>query len=152
MFCCGLIATAAMAGGLACSSEAPPRSSAASASPTSSAAFAIEEVTIDGIQAAIRSGQTTCKAVVQAYVDRARAYNGACTSLVTADGADIPTATGAVRAGAPLAFPTKTTKASAVFPDLDQYRGKPLDSDGWSGQSSIDHTSDSRQRDTVLDG
>src|SRR5262245_45294243 len=127
MFCCGLIATAAMAGGVACSSEAPPRSSAASASPTSSAAFAIEEATIDGIQAAIRSGQTTCKAVVQAYVDRARAYNGACTSLVTADGADIPPATGAVRAGTPLTFPTKTTKASAVFPDLDQYRGKPLD-------------------------
>src|SRR5262245_45204891 len=127
MFCCGLIATAAMAGGVACSSEAPPRSSAASASPTSSAAFAIEEATIDGIQAAIRSGQTTCKAVVQAYVDRARAYNGVCTSLVTADGADIPPATGTVRAGAALAFPTKTTKASAVFPDLDQYRGKPLD-------------------------
>ena len=31
------------------------------------------------------------------------------------------------RAGAPLTFPTKTTKASAIFPDLDQYRGKPLD-------------------------
>jgi Asp-tRNA(Asn)/Glu-tRNA(Gln) amidotransferase A subunit family amidase len=114
-----------MAGSLACSSDAPLRSSATAESPT--AAFAIEEATIDGIHAAIRSGQTTCKAIVQAYVDRARAYNGVCTSLVTTDGADIPPATGALRAGAPLTFPTKTTKASAVFPDLDQYRGKPLD-------------------------
>ena len=49
--------------------------------------FAIEEATIDSIHAAIRSGQTTCQAIVQAYIDRARAYNGVCTSLVTADGA-----------------------------------------------------------------
>ena len=91
------------------------------------ALFAIEEATIDGIHAAIRSGQTTCPAIVQAYIDRARAYNGVCTSLVTADGADIAPATGYVRAGAPLTFPTRTTKASTIFPDLDQYRGKPLD-------------------------
>jgi Asp-tRNA(Asn)/Glu-tRNA(Gln) amidotransferase A subunit family amidase len=127
MFYCGLIATAAIAATLGCSREAPPRLSAAAAAPTSSAAFAIEEATIDGIHAAIRSGQTTCQAIVQAYIDRARAYNGVCTSLVTPDGADIPPATGAVRAGAPLKFPTKTTKASTVFPDLDHYRGKPLD-------------------------
>jgi Asp-tRNA(Asn)/Glu-tRNA(Gln) amidotransferase A subunit family amidase len=92
-----------------------------------STAFAIEETTIDGIHAAIRSGQATCQAIVQSYIDRARAYNGICTSLVTTDGADIPAATGAVRAGAPLTFPTKTTKAATIFPDLDQYRGKPLD-------------------------
>ena len=128
MFLGGLIATAALAGSLACGSGAPSSfSPPATASPTSSAAFAIEEATIDGIHAAIRSGQTTCQAIVQAYIDRARAYNGVCTSLVTADGADIPPATGALRAGAPLTFPTKTTKASAIFPDLDQYRGKPLD-------------------------
>ena len=121
MFSCGLIATTAIVGSLACESEAPSRSSAPSAaSPTSSAAFAIEEATIDGIQAAIRSGQTTCQALVQAYIDRARAYNGVCTSLLTADGADIPPATGALRAGAPLTFPTNTTKASAIFSDLDQ--------------------------------
>jgi Asp-tRNA(Asn)/Glu-tRNA(Gln) amidotransferase A subunit family amidase len=90
-------------------------------------AFSIEEATIDGIQAAIQSGQTTCRAVVQAYIDRARAYNGVCTSLITPDGAAIPPATGAVRAGVALTFPTTTTKASTVFPDLDRYRGKPLD-------------------------
>ena len=64
---------------------------------------------------------------MQAYIDRARAYNGVCTALLTPDGADVAPATGYVRAGAPLVFPTKTVKASTIFPDLDQYRGLPLD-------------------------
>src|SRR5687767_9117368 len=85
MFLGGLMATAAMAGSLSCWGGAPSSfSPPATASPTSSAAFAIDEATIDGIHAAIRSGQTTCQAIVQAYIDRARAYNGVCTSLVTA--------------------------------------------------------------------
>ena len=36
-------------------------------------------------------------------------------------------ATGAVRAGAPLPFPTETVKASTIFPDLDNYQGPPLE-------------------------
>lgn len=115
------IVFATLAGvGVACGGGAAPRAQAP-------APFAIEEATIVGIHAAIQSGRTTCRAIVQAYVDRARAYNGVCTSLVTADGADIPAATGYVRAGAPLRFPTSTVKASTVFPDLEDYRGKPLD-------------------------
>jgi amidase len=90
-------------------------------------AFQIEEATIDSIHAAIQSGQTTCGQVVQAYIDRAKAYNGVCTALITPDGADIAPAKGYVRAGALLAFPTKTVKASTVFPDLDKYKGLPLD-------------------------
>jgi amidase len=39
----------------------------------------------------------------------------------------VPQAMGTVRAGAPLAFPTGTVKASTVFPDLDRYKGKPLE-------------------------
>jgi Asp-tRNA(Asn)/Glu-tRNA(Gln) amidotransferase A subunit family amidase len=89
--------------------------------------FQVEEATIESIQSAIKAGQTTCKGVVQAYIARAKAYNGVCTSLVTADGANIKRAKGYVRAGAPLAFPTKTVKASTIFPDLDQYKGLPLD-------------------------
>jgi amidase len=119
----GLLTLAALsvaAGSAACGRDASPH-----AEPP--AAFAVEEATIDGIHAAIRSGRTTCSAIVQAYIDRARAYNGVCTSLVTADGADIASASGYVRAGKPLTFPTRTTKASTIFPDLDQYRGKPLD-------------------------
>jgi Asp-tRNA(Asn)/Glu-tRNA(Gln) amidotransferase A subunit family amidase len=90
-------------------------------------AFQVEEATIATIQAGIASGQTTCRAVVQAYIDRARAYNGVCTALLTPDGADIAPAAGYVRAGAPLIFPTHTVKASTILPDLDQYRGLPLD-------------------------
>jgi amidase len=93
----------------------------------SRAAFQVEEATIASIHAAITSGQTTCRGVVQAYIDRAKVYNGVCAALVTADGADIAPAKGYVRAGAPLVFPTKTVKASTVFPDLDQYGGLPLD-------------------------
>ena len=115
-----LVALSVAAGSAACAREA----SSPAAAP---AAFAVEEATIDGLHAAIQSGRTTCSAIVQAYIDRARAYNGVCTSLVTADGADVASATGYVRAGAPLTFPTRTTKASTIFPDLDQYRGKPLD-------------------------
>jgi Asp-tRNA(Asn)/Glu-tRNA(Gln) amidotransferase A subunit family amidase len=89
--------------------------------------FQVEEASIESIQAAITSGQTTCRGVVQAYIDRARAYNGVCTSLVTADGAPIPAVKGAVRAGAPLAFPTTTVKAATILPDLDQYKGLPID-------------------------
>lgn len=93
----------------------------------SRAAFEVEEATISGIHAAIMSGQTTCQGVVQAYIDRAKAYNGVCTSLLTADGADVAPMRGYVRAGMPLVFPTRTVKASTILPELDQYRGLPLD-------------------------
>ena len=93
----------------------------------SRATFEVEEATIASIHAAITSGQTTCRAVVQAYIERAKAYNGVCTALLTPDGADVPPATGYVRTGAPLKFPTRSVKASTIFPDLNQYRGLPLD-------------------------
>jgi Asp-tRNA(Asn)/Glu-tRNA(Gln) amidotransferase A subunit family amidase len=111
---------AAIAGGCAREPTAPASSAA-------QGSFAIEEATISELHAAIKSGQTTCKGVVEAYIERAKAYNGVCTALITPDGADIPAATGYVRAGAPLVFPTKTVKAAAVFPDLDRYKGVPLD-------------------------
>ena len=68
--------------------------------------FRLEEATIEELHAAIRAGQTTCVAVVQHYIDRVRAYNGVASALVTEDGAPVPEATGAVRAMAPLRFPT----------------------------------------------
>jgi Asp-tRNA(Asn)/Glu-tRNA(Gln) amidotransferase A subunit family amidase len=89
--------------------------------------FQVEEATIAGIHAAITSGQATCKQVVQAYIDRAKAYNGVCTALVTAGGANIRPGKGYVRTGSPLVFPTRTVKASRIFPQLDQYKGLPLD-------------------------
>jgi amidase len=89
--------------------------------------FRLEEVTIDELHEAIGTGRTTCVAVVQHYIDRARAYNGVASLLVTEDGAPVPQATGAVRAMAPLGFPTETVKASVIFPDLDRYRGPPIE-------------------------
>jgi Asp-tRNA(Asn)/Glu-tRNA(Gln) amidotransferase A subunit family amidase len=89
--------------------------------------FRVEEATIEELHAAIRSGRTTCVAVVQRYLDRVRAYNGVASLLVTEDGAPIPEARGVVRAQAPLCFPTQTVKASTVLPDLARYKGAPLE-------------------------
>ena len=89
--------------------------------------FCLEEASIDELHAAIRSGEITCVQVVQHYIDRARAYNGVASALVTDDGAPVGRATGPVRAGAPLRFPSETVKASTLFPDLDKYKGKPLE-------------------------
>jgi Asp-tRNA(Asn)/Glu-tRNA(Gln) amidotransferase A subunit family amidase len=85
--------------------------------------FHLQEATIDGIQNGIRSGEATCKQVVEGYVARARAYNGICTKLVTVDGAKIPAATGAVRAGVPVKFPTDTLALSKQVPDFNKYTG-----------------------------
>ncbi len=90
-------------------------------------AFRLEEATIEDLQEAIRSGRTTCVETVERYVARVRAYNGVASALVTEDGAPVPEARGAVRGGAPLRFPTETVKAADVLPDLDKYRGPPLE-------------------------
>ena len=89
--------------------------------------FRLEEATIERLHWAIRAGQTDCVAVVRHYIERARAYNGVASVLVTEDGAAIPEAMGAVRALAPLRFPTATVTASSILPDIDKYRGMPLE-------------------------
>jgi len=89
--------------------------------------FQVEEATIDDIQEAIQQGTTTCVEVVQAYVDRARAYNGMCTQLVTEDGASITPGTGTVRAGVPLVFPSTTVAVSEILPDYQDYDGLPVE-------------------------
>ena len=89
--------------------------------------FQLEEATIDDLHRAIRAGETTLVAVVQHYIDRARAFNGVASVLVTEDGAPIPKAEGAVRAGSSLDFPTATVKGTTILPDLDKYRGPPLE-------------------------
>jgi amidase len=89
--------------------------------------FRLEEATIDELHAAIKSGRTTCVAVVEQYIERVRAYNGVASMLVTEDGLPVPEAKGAVRGLAPLRFPTETVTASAVLPDLHKYKGPPLE-------------------------
>src|SRR6478609_7093806 len=89
--------------------------------------FRLEEATIGDLHAAIKAGHTTCVAVVQTYIARVRAYNGVASALVTEEGAPVAPASGTVRAGKPLRFPTATVKASTLLPDLDNYRGPPLE-------------------------
>ncbi|HKU16490.1 MAG TPA: hypothetical protein VJQ52_19020, partial [Steroidobacteraceae bacterium] len=89
--------------------------------------FDLVEATIDDLHRAIRSGETTCQAVVRTYVDRAKAYNGASDRLVTANGAKIPAVRGTVRAGAALRFPTETVAIGTLLPDYEQYRGTPIE-------------------------
>ena len=93
----------------------------------SSRRFHLQEATIDDVHRAIRSGQITCRQLVQLYLNRARAYNGTSDRLITRDGAPVPQAYGAVRAGSPIKFPTDTVGISTLLPDFNQYAGPPLE-------------------------
>src|SRR6266566_3008525 len=87
--------------------------------------FHLQEGTIDDVHRAIRDGQITCRGLVQLYINRAKAYNGVSSLLVTKDGAPIPPAPGVVRAGSPPQFPTQTVAMSTLLPNFDQYAGLP---------------------------
>jgi amidase len=89
--------------------------------------FRVEEATIDDLQDAIKSGATTCVAIVRQYIDRVRAFNGVASMLVTEDGGSMPDARGALRGTESIVFPTRTVKASTILPDLDKYKGPPLE-------------------------
>ena len=91
------------------------------------ASFELVEASISDIHNAIGTGQITCQELTQLYINRAKAYNGVCTQLVTEDGTSVPPATGIVSAGVPLEFPTETVAVSSFLPDYDEYRGTPLD-------------------------
>jgi Asp-tRNA(Asn)/Glu-tRNA(Gln) amidotransferase A subunit family amidase len=93
----------------------------------SAAPFTAHESSIEDIHRGIRAGDFTCKQVVEAYLARARAYNGVCTKLVTADGAKAPKAQGTIRAGLPLKFPTDTVAIGKQVPDFDKYQGAKPD-------------------------
>src|SRR5215217_2114396 len=49
--------------------------------------FHLLEATIPDVHRAIRDGQITCRGLVQAYINRANAYNGVCNQLVTEENA-----------------------------------------------------------------
>jgi amidase len=89
--------------------------------------FRLEEATIDELHLAIRAGRITVVAVVRHYIARARAYNGVASALVTRHGIPVAASPGAVRAMAPLQFPTATITADTLLPDLDRYAGPPLE-------------------------
>ena len=85
------------------------------------------KATIDDVHEAIQRGDTTCVQAMQAYVDRARAYNGICTQLITEDGLPITPGKGTVRAGVSLEFPSTTVSVSEILPDVDEYSGLPIE-------------------------
>jgi amidase len=90
--------------------------------------FHVEEATIADMQAAIQSGDTTCTAIVQQYIARAKAYNnGLCTALVTPDGKPLKPLTGRIVAGQRIKYPTQTVAVASVLPDFDQYKGLPIE-------------------------
>ena len=85
------------------------------------------ETSINEFHKSIKNRETSVSEVVQVYINRSRKYNGVASMLVTEDGRDVPEVTGIVRSGIPLKFPTKTVEASKVLPDLDKYKGPPLE-------------------------
>ena len=89
--------------------------------------FRLEEATIDEMHRAIQAGEITVVEIVKHYIARARAYNGVSSTLVTEDGKPVSPALGTVRAGAPVSFPTETVKASTILPDVNKYKGKPIE-------------------------
>jgi Asp-tRNA(Asn)/Glu-tRNA(Gln) amidotransferase A subunit family amidase len=89
--------------------------------------FHLQEATIADIHNAIKAGQITCQGVIEAYIARAKAYNGVCTELVTKDGAALAPVKGVVRAGSPVQFPTKTVPVSSVLPNFSEYAGLPME-------------------------
>jgi len=89
--------------------------------------FQVEEANIDELHQAIKDGRTTCKQIVQSYIDRARAYNGACTRLVTKEGSSIASVMGTVRGTQPIQFPIDTMAVDKILPDFNQYQGKPIE-------------------------
>ena len=67
--------------------------------------FHLEEAKIEDVHRAIKLGQITCQGVVQAYINRIRAYDGACVELVNPNDANDP---------------------KSFFPNISQYTGTPL--------------------------
>ena len=89
--------------------------------------FQLEEARIADVHRAIQEGQLTCQGLVQMYINRAQAYNGVTNQLVTRDGASVAPATGMVRAGAALEYPTETAAITEFLPDFDDYEGPPIE-------------------------
>jgi amidase len=107
--------------------QAVERKARVTPSSRSARSFRIEEATIAEVHRAIQQGETTCKAIVQAYIDRARAYDGTCTQLVTRDGAPIPAVAGVTRAGSAVSFSSSTTAVASVLPKFAEYAGPSID-------------------------
>ncbi|HMF95033.1 MAG TPA: amidase [Vicinamibacterales bacterium] len=117
----GRLVTGLLLAGVAAAAQSQP------SGPSRAPRFRIEEATIADVHRAIQQGQTTCRAIVESYIERARAYNGTCTQLVTRDGKPVPAAAGPVRTGSRVSFPTSTLAIASVLPKFEDYAGTPID-------------------------
>ena len=91
--------------------------------------FRLEEATIDELHAG-DPGRTRPPASpsCSTYIERVRAYNGVASVLVTEDGAPVPPGDRhRARRRRRCASRPATVKASTILPDLDKYKGPPLE-------------------------
>ena len=88
--------------------------------------FRLEEATIEDSSPGDQVGQTRAD-VVERCISRVRALNGVCSILVTEDNAPIESAAGAIRAAKPVTFPAEAVTPSTILPNLDKYRGPPIE-------------------------
>ena len=101
--------------------------------------FRVEEATIAQLHEAILAGKTSCLAVVDQYLARVQAFNGPSSLLVTQDGKALASGqatTGTLRGMQTLQFPTQTVAAASLLPDLEHYRGTPLEFGRMEGTAS----------------
>ena len=89
--------------------------------------FEVVEASISDFHKALKEGRTTVTKVVNAYLDRVKAYNGVSSMLVTENGEEVAEVPGVMRGGVPLKFPQKTKKVTEVLPDIEKYKGPPLE-------------------------
>src|SRR5882757_9782803 len=86
---------------------------------TPPAPFHLMEATIPDVHRAIQEGQITCRGLVQAYLNRAKAYNGTCNALVTEEN---------VSTYLPNYSEYKAAvTASASLPDSDPHKTLPIE-------------------------
>lgn len=89
----------------ALSSDAQVAKTATAAKASAQWKFRLEEARIEDIHRAIRTRQITCEKVVQAYINRIRAYDGQCVAPVNPNDANDP---------------------KNHFPDIARYTGTPM--------------------------
>jgi len=64
---------------------------------------------------------------VQAYIDRAKAYNGTCTALVTLDGAPVSSSDGCGARRCTTQVSNRHCTGVGIFPNVQEYTGLPFE-------------------------
>ena len=94
------------------------------------APFHLLEATIPDVHRAIQAGQITCRGLVEAYLNRARAYNGTCNALVTEENVS--------RFLPDYAEYKAAVEATLSRPDSDPAKTPPIEFGGWYHEAAIE--------------